>query len=357
MTAEASPGTAANPALDLDLMRAMVRGFQLAVMLREAAELGLADRVGAGPRPIQALAAEVGAHPGALLRLCRALAAFGIFALDAEARLSHTSRSTCLQSDARPTLHHAARYWTTPGNWDAWGAFGHALRTGGCPFEMVFGQPSFDYLHDHPEEAVLFDAFMRHSPDDRHAAVAEALDLAGAGLVVDVGGGDGSLLAALLTANTGLRGLLYDRSHVVSGAPAVLAAAGVAARCRVEAGDFFERVPAGGDVYVLSQVLHDWDDGRAGLVLRRCRAAMVPGARLAVVERILPELGREADAGDATDFLADMQMMAILTGRERTASEFATLLATAGFAPRGVLATRSPFRVVQAEAITPTDAG
>jgi hypothetical protein len=116
----------------------------------------------------------------------------------------------------------------------------------------------------------MFDAFVRHSPDDRHAAVAETLGLRSTGLVVDVGGGDGGPLAALLVANPAMRGLFYDRPHVVAGAPAVLAAAGVAARCRVEAGDFFARVPAGGDVYVLSPILHDWDDGRAALILRRC---------------------------------------------------------------------------------------
>ena len=332
-------------------MRGMVRGFQLAVLLREAADLGLADRVATGPRPVHEVAAEAGAHPGALLRLCRALAAFGIFALDAEAHLLNTPRSAWLRSVAHPTLHHAARYWTTAGNWAAWGAFGHALRPGGCPFEAVFGQPNFDYLRDHPEESALFDAFMRHSPDDRHAAVAERLDLAGARLAVDVGGGDGGLLAALLAANPSLQGLLYDRPHVVAGASAVLDAAGVAARCRIEVGDFFERVPAGGDVYLLSQVLHDWDDGRAALILQRCRAAMAPSACLAVVERVLPELGREAEAGDPSDFLADMHMMAILTGRERTAGEFDALFDAAGFAPRGVLTTRSPFRVVRAEAV------
>lgn len=338
-------------------MRAMVRGHQLAVMLREAAELGLADRIAAGPRPVHELAAETGVHPGTLLRLCRALAAFGIFALDVEARLAHTARSAWLRSNARPTLHHAARYWTMPGNWAAWGALGHALRTGNSPFEAVLGQPNFDYLRDHPEEAGLFDAFMRHSPDDRHTAVAEVLDLASAGLIVDVGGGDGGLLAALLAARPGLQGLLYDRPHVVAGAPAVLEAAGVAARCRIEAGDFFERVPVGGDVYVLSQILHDWDDRRAALILDRCRTAMAPGARLAVVERVLPELGCEAEAGDPTDFLADMNMMTILTGRERTASEFRALLAGAGFAPQDVLATRSPFRVIRAEVRLPMGAG
>lgn len=227
-------------------MRLILRGFQLAVMLREAANLELADRIAASPRPIVDLAAETGTRPEALLRVCRALAAFGIFALDAQARLSHTPRSAWLRSDAKPSLHHAARYWTTPGNWGAWGAFAHALRTGTCPFEAAFGQPNFDYLRDQPEEAALFDAFMRNSPDDRHAAVAEVLDLSGVRLAVDVGGGDGGLLAALLTAAPKLEGLVYDQEHVVCGATAVLAASGVAERCRTEAGDFFEKVPAGG---------------------------------------------------------------------------------------------------------------
>ena len=335
---------------DLAAMRMMLRGFQLTVMVAKAAELGLADRIAGGPRPVRELAAEAGADPDVLLRLCRALAAFGIFALDADGRLSQTARSGWLRRDAAPTLHYAARYWASPGTWAAWGSFDHALRTGGCPFEAALGQPIFDYLRDHPDEAAVFDAFQRHSPDDRHAAVAEALDLARARLVVDVGGGNGGLLTALLNANPGLSGLLYDRSHVVAGAPALLERAGVAARCRAEVGDFFENVPTGGDVYVLSQILHDWDDARAGSILRRCRAAMATGARLVVVERVLPELGAEGDAADPVDFLTDMHMMAVLTGRERTASEFRGLLAEAGFRLQEILATRSPYRVIQAEA-------
>lgn len=336
------------PDPDLAAMRLMLRGFQLSAMITQAAELGLADRIAAGPRLVRELAAEAGADQGALLRLCRALAAFGVFALDADGRLSQTARSAWLRRDAAPSLYHAARYWTTPGNWAAWGAFGHAVRTGGCPFEAVLGQPSFDYLRDHPDEAAVFDAFMRHSPDDRHAAVAEVLDLAGARLVVDVGGGNGGLLTALLAVNPGVSGLLHDRGHVVAGASALLEAAGIGSRCRAEAGDFFDEVPAGGDVYVLCQILHDWDDARAGAILRRCRTAMAAGARLVVVERVLPELGEEGAAADPVDFLADMQMMAVLTGRERTASEFRRLLADAGFRLREILATRSPYRIIQA---------
>ncbi|MGD9510101.1 MAG: methyltransferase [Geminicoccaceae bacterium] len=339
------------PDPDLAAMRTMLRGFQLTVMVAQAAGLGLADKVATGPRPVRELAAEAGADPGAVLRLCRALAAFGVFALDADGRLSQTARSGWLRRDAAPTLHHAARYWASPGTWAAWGAFGHALRTGGCPFEAVLGQPIFDYLRDHADEAAVFDAFMRHSPDDRHAAVAEVLDLAGARLAVDVGGGNGGLLTALLVANPGLSGLLYDRGHVVAGASALLEAAGVGSRCRVEAGDFFERVPAGGDVYVLCQILHDWDDARAGAILRGCRAAMAADARLVVVERVLPELGEEGAAADPVDFLTDMHMMAVLSGRERTASEFQGLLAEAGFQLRAILTTRSPYRVIQAEAV------
>ena len=144
---------------------------------------------------------------------------------------------------------------------------------------------------------------------------------------------------------------------MVSGASAVLEAAGVAARCRIEAGDFFERVPSGGDVYVLSQIVHDWDDERAGQMLRGCRAAMAPGARWLWWSASCRKLGTRRRRATPSDFLADMHMMAILTGRERTASEFMALLAGAGFAPQTILATRSTYRLVQSEALPPPDVG
>ncbi|HVL21640.1 MAG TPA: methyltransferase, partial [Amaricoccus sp.] len=176
----------------------LLRGFQVARMIQVAAELGLADRVAEGPERVDALAAAAGADPAMLVRLCRALAAFGIFAVEEEGpRLRQTARSAWLATGARPTLHDAARYWGTPGTWEVWGGLEATVRTGVPAQEARFGMAFFPFLASRPEAAERFDAFMRNSPDDRHRAVAAAWDFAGAGLVVDVGGGNGGLLAAI----------------------------------------------------------------------------------------------------------------------------------------------------------------
>ncbi len=178
-------------------MALMVRSFQLSKMLQVAAALQLADRVAEGPCPVTRLASECDADAGMLLRLCRALAAFGVFSVDDEEQVSQTARSAWLRQGATPTLHHAAMFWTSPHQWKAWAELEHTVRTGECAAEAVFGMPGFEYLRTNPGEAKLFDLLMQHSPDDRHAAVVAAYDFS-ASLVVDVGGGNGALLAAIL---------------------------------------------------------------------------------------------------------------------------------------------------------------
>jgi hypothetical protein len=335
-------------ASDLFALMLFVRGFKISKMLQVAAELGLADRIASGPRPIEDLARDCGANPAMLTRLCRALSAFGIFTVDAEGRLHHTPRSELLKSEARPTLHHAARFWTTPGNWAAWEHLLETVRSGKPAFETAFGMPVFEYLKQHPEEARLFDAFMQHSPDDRHAAVVEAYDFSDAKLVVDVGGGNGALLAAILGATRKTRGLLFDRKDVVAGASATLAA--YPGRYAIEAGDFFARVPEGGDVYALSQILHDWSDERCRAILKNCRAVMEPGARLLVIERVLDEVPGRAYP---MNYLSDMEMMILCEGAgERTVAEYAQLLAETGFTPPKLIQTRSPFSILEARTLS-----
>jgi hypothetical protein len=214
----------------------MVRAYQISKMIEVAAALDLPDRLAKGPRLAETLAQECGADARMLLRLCRALAAFGIFSVDAKGTVSHSDQSQWLRRDAHPTLYHAARYWTTRGNWLAWAGLETAVRTGQSPFRVVHGQTAFDYLRDHQDEAALFDLFMQHSPDDRHAAVVAAYDFSNGGLVVDVGGGNGALLAAMLSADPQARGLLFDQHTVVSGAPDTLSR--YQDRCRIEGGDF-----------------------------------------------------------------------------------------------------------------------
>ena len=319
----------------------LIRAFQVSKMLEVAASLEVADRIGGEPMPFDKLARQCGAHPSALLQLCRALAAFGVFSVDGDGNVGHTEKSRWLKSSATPTLHHAARYWGMPSTWSAWGHLEYAIRTGKAPFEDVFGMPNFDYLGAHPQEAGLFDAFMQNSPDDRHTAVAEAYDFSGARVVVDVGGGNGALLRAILGAHPDVRGVLFDQELVVSGA----LLDGFVQRCAIDPGNFFERVSLGGDIYTLSQILHDWSDERCLQILRNCHAAMNDTGRILVIERILDTVpGRT----NPINFLADMHMMVMFPGaKERTLEEFSQLFTKAGFTAPRLIPTRSAYCVLE----------
>ena len=323
-------------------MALLTRGFQLSRMIQVAVALDLADHLEGGPQPMTALALKADADPAMLLRLCRALAAFGIFAVDAEGVVAQTARSDCLRRQATPTLYHAARYWATPHVWGGWEHLEDAVRTGGSAFESAYGTPKFEYLKLHPDEAELFDQFMQHGPDDRQAAVVAAYDFADAGLVVDVGGGNGALLGAILRANLEVRGVLFDQEAVVAGAARTLA--DVADRVQVEVGSFFEAVPSGGDVYTLSLILHDWDDERCLGILANIRTAMEAGKRLLVVERVLDQPDRPASPAT---YLSDINMMVNLHGRERTLPEFTSLLERSGFEKPLLHATESPFCILE----------
>ncbi len=314
-------------------------------MIDIACSLEVADRIDMTPRPAAELARECGADADKLTRLLRALAAFGLFAVSEDDLVSHTEDSRFLRKDSVPTLHYAARYYGMPSSWAVWGAAGRAITTGQAPFELEYGRSFFDHLAQDPEEAAIFDAFMQHSPDDRHAAVAEAYDFSQAGIVVDVGGGNGGAAgrracrkpeAARHPARSGRRGLGRRRG---AGQPRQTG-------CSIEAASFFEFIPAGGDVYTLSQILHDWNDERCAEILARCRAAIKPAGRLLIIERVLD---RVPDKSNAMNFLADMHMMMLFPGaRERTLPEFAALLRKAGFAEPTLIATRSAFSIVEA---------
>jgi hypothetical protein len=189
---------------------------------------------------------------------------------------------------------------------------------------------------------------MQNSPDDRHNAVAEAYDFASAHLVVDVGGGNGALLATILAKNPSVRGVLFDQPNVVVGAETVLS--DVADRCAIDAGSFFDWVTEGGDIYTLSQILHDWDDAHCLQILRNIRGAMHPNSRLLIIERVLSE---NPDEYLALNFLSDIQMLVLFPGaKERTTREYGALLAEAGFAEPSPIMTRSPFYIIEAKPAT-----
>lgn len=324
-------------ALDL-----LIRGFQLSRMIRLVADLAIADKIPAdGSCDVDELASACAVLPVPLLRVLRALAAFGVFRLTAEGSVAHSPRSLLLRTDAANSLHYAAKFWTAPGSWKAWGALDVAL-TGEIPHQAAWNTSRFQYLREHPDEARIFDAFMAHFPDNRHNALAAAYDFSGAALIIDLGGGNGEALRRILTRYPAPRGLVFDREDVVE---AIGSAARLDGRIAVEGGSFFDRVPTGGDIYLLVRVLHDWSDEDCVRILRTCRAAMAPHARLLVVEQILepdPALGRP------TGYLVDMQMMAMFgSARERTQAEFGELLAASGFSALGLIPTASPVSIIE----------
>jgi hypothetical protein len=327
-------------------MAFLARAYQVSKMIQVAVALGLADRVADSSQSISNLALEADAEPSMLLRLCRALAAFGIFAVDGDGNLSQTARSEALRKNIKPSLYHAIMYWTLPHLWASWANLEHTVRTGESAFDAVFGMSKFEYLKTNPKEAELFDLFMHNSPDDRHAAVVAAYDFSKADLVIDIGGGNGALLSAILNANPQARGLLFDQENVVEAANQALK--DFTGRLQVQAGSFFKSIPAGGDVYTMSQILHDWDDEHCLKILANTRAAMGLNKRLLVIERLL-----EPEAGQTNPmiYLADINMMVNLHGRERSLSEFTQLFTACGFGTPQVTHTTSPFCILETTSI------
>jgi hypothetical protein len=207
-----------------------------------------------------------------------------------------------------------------------WDDLYETVRTGEPAFDRLYGRPLFAYLGEHPERAQIFDAAMTAFSSRAMRAMLDAYDLSDVAIQADVGGGLGTNLTAALGRYPAMRGLLFDRPHVVERARPVLEAAGVSGRCAVEGGDFFEAAPGGADAYLLGHILHDWDDARAGLILDKLRRAMPAAARLLAVEYVLPE-----GDGQAFGKLLDVTMMVALGGQERTEAEYRRLFAAHGF--------------------------
>ncbi|HTC23172.1 MAG TPA: methyltransferase [Gemmatimonadales bacterium] len=320
-----------------EAMRQMIGGCLGSQLAYVAAKLGIADRLADGPKTAAQLAAAVGAHPSSLYRVLRALAAFGVFAEDADGRFSLTPLGGPLRRSAPDSLHAYALLWGDT-FWPAWGSLLHCVRTGQTAFDHLYGMDPFEYLRQHPQAAEVFDEAMSNLTRIQATAVLAAYDFSGIGSLVDVGGGKGTLLAAVLRSHPEMRGVLYERPEVLPAARKALEAEGVLARCELKRGDFFASVPEGGDAYMLKDVVHDWDDEQASLILANCARAMGAQSRLLVIERGLPP-GNVMGAGK----IVDVVMLAITGGRERTEPEYADLLSHAGLrVARVVPTTREP---------------
>ncbi len=323
-------------------LRQVIMGFRATQLVHVAAKLGLADRLRDGARTPQELARSVGAEPLALHRLLRALASLGIFAEAADGTFALTPMARLLQTGVTGSLRGLAVLYGEEWLWHAYGRMLYSAQTGQSAFEHTHGQKFFDYLHDHPAAATLFHEGMSGYSAQEAPAILAGYDFSGAKRVVDIGGGEGGLVRALLQAYPGLSGVILDLELAGPGARRSLANAGVAARGTFVAGDFFDRVPAGGDVYLLKSVLHNWDDAAAVRILRRCREAMSADARLLVIERVIPAGNAPAEAK-----LFDINMLVVIGGRERTEGEYRALFETAGLSLVRVIPTPLPISLIE----------
>jgi hypothetical protein len=307
-------------------LRHLVNGYQVSQALHVAATLGIADRLADGPRTSDDLAAAVDAHAPTLYRLLRALAAVGVLDEEDGRRFALTPVGECLRSDAEESVGGWAAMIGRPYVWQAWGELMHSVRTGGSAFEHIHGVDAWTYRTRHPEEGEIFDRAMAGLARRAHRTTLAALDFSRFGTVVDVGGGNGALLVALLRAHPHMRGVLLDLPYAIAVAEGAIEAAGLGDRCRTVAGSFFDGVPEGGDAYVLRAILHDWDDDAATSILRSVRRAAATEATLVVIERDLGPPNQNAETR-----LSDLNMLVIPGGRERTIDEYGALLAAAGF--------------------------
>ena len=321
-----SPSTQGNrpmPPLPLALMD-MSYGLISTQGLYVAAKLGIADLLADGPKTADELAAATGSNPRFLNRILKFLVSRGVFAHNHE-RFELNDLSSMMRADAPMSARAMAVYWGSAWNWNAWGRLLEAVMNGKTAFDLTHGAPLFEYLEGHPSDAAVFNQYMAQMPSREPSQIMRAYDFTQKRRLIDVGGGHGAFLIAALEANPQLRGGLFDLPKVVSRAKAAFEAAGVTDRCEIIEGDFFEHVPAGGDVYLVSNILHDWDDERCVRILRNCRAAMGDSSALLVGEATLPEGNEPSPA-----WMVDVIMMALTGGQQRTVREFASLFDAAG---------------------------
>jgi len=321
----------------------LIGGYSLTQAIYVAAKLGIADWLHEGPQHADQLAKATGAHGRSLGRLLRTLVAAGIFTQDNEDRLGLTELSELLRSDVPGSLA-AQAISVGETHYAAFGHLLHSVRTAAPGFDAAFGMPLFDHFAANGHAAHTFDAALADFRASAAAAMLEVYDLSGVTTLVDVGGGNGSLLSATLAEHPSMRGILFDLPHVVERAGADGSALGASDRCELVGGDFFESVPAGGDVYLLRHIIHDWNDEKAGRILENCRRATGGAGKLLLVESII----RPGNAPSLAKSL-DLTMLAVTGGMERTEDEYRELLETSGF--RLARVVPAPFEIDVIEAV------
>jgi SAM-dependent methyltransferase len=330
---------------DFEQMMQMLTGFFVTQMAGAVATFSIADHLAKGPATAEQIATVEGINSIATFRLLRACASLGLVTCDDGLRFRATPLLGTLRKNVPGSLNSLAIAWSAPGHWRPWGRFVDTMRTGRPQTVPALGAAIWDYYAQQPEEGAAFTNAMHGFTSGVAQEVARVVDTSEAKLAVDIGGASGTLVHSLMTANPQLHGIILDLPDVVPSATAAAAALGLAERSNALAGDFFASVPEA-DLYLLKNILHDWDDGQSVRILENCRHAIRPGGRVIVVELILGEIGKPGPAP-----LMDLNMMVMLTGRERTVSEYRALLKKAGFRLDKSSPIRSSMTVIEAAAV------
>lgn len=325
-----------------DIMNRMITGYWSTQIVYVAAKLGLADLIEQGPRTAEDLAAATNTHAPSLYRLLRALASMGIFADNGQRQFEMTPLARCLLT-SEPGSQRALAIMSGEEHYKAWGELMYSIETGKIAFDKLFGMPCFEFLSQNVEQAKTFDAAMVGVHGRETAAMTDAYDFATFGTLADIGGGNGSLITSVLKKHTSLKGILYDLPGVTERAKSNLAKDGLADRCQVIGGSFFESIPSGADAYLMRHIIHDWDDEKSTTILRNVHKVIKDSGRLLLIEGVISE-----DNSPSFGKLLDLTMLTIPGGKERTASEFRDLLKQSGFELKRIIPTAAEVSVIEA---------
>jgi hypothetical protein len=322
-----------------DQLARLVSGYWYTQTIYVATKLGIAEHLKDGPKSAHELAQATGTNPRALYRLLRALASISIFA-EEEGKFSLTPLAECLldpSAKAMATMRGDFQY-------RAWGELLYSVQTGASAFEKVYGKPVFDFLSENPEPGKLFDQAMTGVHGRETGAMLEAYDFTGIKTLADIGGGNGSVITAILKKYPAMQGIIFDLSGVMERTKANLKVAGLEGRCRIVPGNFFQAVPPGADAYLMRHIIHDWDDDKSLAILRNCRQAMDKGDKLLVVEGVVPP-GNEPSVSK----FFDLAMMVSPGGMERTEDEYRQMFEAGGFRLKRIVPTKTWISVLEGE--------
>lgn len=322
-------------------MLQLISGFWISRGIYIVAKLGIADLVKDGPKTARDLAAATDTHAPSLFRVLRALASVRVFTQDDD-HFGTTPLLETLRADVPGSLRAFAMTELGEEHYPAWGDLLHSVRTGGIAFDHAFGMNAWEFFKRNPENARIFNDAMSGMTAQANEAILAKYDFTDITTIVDVGGGHGGLITSILKRQPQMRGILFDSPEVIEGAHSAVDATGVAERCRLVSGNFFEAVPTGGDAHVLKWIIHDWDDEKSITILKNCHHSLAEHGKLILVEAVVP-------SGSEPHFskFIDLNMLVMTGGRERTEDEYGALYDTAGFRLTRIVPTESPFSVIE----------